>query len=626
MKRIRRYLGLEKRSEYVNNYFARANFRSSIYMSIVIIVLELWMIISLIYRWSTGDTSRDIAWYSQHMTWYVLFLLTAIFMLIFARLYLKNITDNFALGMGIMIFFSAIALYFGISVSYSDYTRGEQILCFIMMIIFVVGLLNWRPYISIIISSLAFGLFYMLMSSAPEVEMTYATQVNYFMMWVAVVMLGLAVYSQRLSEAEKDEKLENHSIRDDLTGLANMASFREQATQVLADHANSEHIFLFLDISNFKAYNEKYGFDAGSEFIRNTAKVLHHTFHRELVARFSDDHFVALTVREGLEDKLDEINRLIREQHKAMHMMIKAGAYAFTGAGVDPLIACDRARYACSTIKKHGDTILCEYDLEMDDAFKKRQYIINHLHEAIEKQYLKVYYQPVVWAKDRSICSVEALARWIDPTYGFLSPADFISALEEYRLIHWLDAAILEQVCRDIREGLDEGRQVLPVSVNFSRLDFELTDVTENLQKLIRKYNIPESYLHVEITESALIGNDEKLKNAVQIMKEKKLELWLDDFGSGYSALNVLKEYAFDVMKIDMIFLNDFEGDSKTKALLTSIVNMAESIGMKTLTEGVETEEQARFLTEIGCERMQGYLFGKPMPLKSLLDHDGVKG
>ena len=208
----------------------------------------------------------------------------------------------------------------------------------------------------------------------------------------------------------------------------------------------------------------------------------------------------------------------------------------------------------------------------------------------------------------------------LDPTYGFLSPGDFIPALEEYRLIHWLDTAILERVCRDIRDGIDEGRSVLPVSVNFSRLDFELTDVTENLQKLIKKYDIPESYLHVEITESALIGNDEKLKNAVQIMKEKKLELWLDDFGSGYSALNVLKDYAFDVMKIDMIFLKDFHGDVRTEAILKSIVNMAESIGMKTLAEGVETQEQAKFLTEIGCERLQGYLFGKPMPLKSLAD------
>ena len=620
MGKLRRYLGLEKRSEYVNNYFARANFRSSIYMSIVIIILELWMLASLLYRWVSGDNSRDSSWYSQHLTWYVVFLIAAVFMLIFAKLYLKNITDNFALGMGIMIIFSAIAIYFGVNVSYSDYTRGEQILCFIMMIIFVVGLLNWRPFISIIISSGTFALFYVIMSRAPGVEMTYATQVNYFMLWIAIVMLGLAVYGQRLAEAEKDEKLENHSIRDDLTGLANMTSFREQASLIIAAKENTEHIFLFLDISNFKAYNEKYGFDAGSEFIRKTAKALSHAFHRDLIARFSDDHFVALTVRDGVEGKLEELNRLVREDHKSTHMMIKAGAYAVKGSKVDPLIACDHARYACSMIKKYGDEILCEYDQKMDEAFKKRQYIITHIQEAIEKEYLKVYYQPVVWAKDRSICSVEALARWVDPTYGFLSPAEFVPALEEYRLIHWLDTAILERVCRDIRDGIDEGRSVLPVSVNFSRLDFELTDVTDNLQKLIKKYDIPESYLHVEITESALIGSDEKLKQAVQIMKEKKLELWLDDFGSGYSALNVLKDYAFDVMKIDMIFLKDFHGDVRTEAILKSIVNMAESIGMKTLAEGVETQEQAKFLTEIGCERLQGYLFGKPMPLKSLAD------
>ena len=256
-----------------------------------------------------------------------------------------------------------------------------------------------------------------------------------------------------------------------------------------------------------------------------------------------------------------------------------------------------------------------EYDEKMDQKFTKIQYIVNHLDEAIEKGWIVAYYQPVVWADSRQLCGAEALARWIDPVYGFLSPADFIPTLEDTHLIHKLDQAIIEYVCREMRRKLDENDPVVPVSINFSRLDFELMNVEEVLENAVNKYNIDKRYLHVEITESALADNVDFLNKNILRLRELGYAIWLDDFGSGYSSLNVLKDFVFDVIKIDMKFLTNFEKNEKTKDILDCIIRLADRLGMKNLTEGVETEAEAKFLDEIGCGRLQGFLFGKPFKL-----------
>ncbi|MCR5690755.1 MAG: EAL domain-containing protein [Eubacterium sp.] len=617
-KKIRRWLGIEKRSPYVDLYFDMANFRSSIYMSVVVLVLELWMIISLAQRWFSGDSSRTVAWYIRHLVDYGVFFLTAACMLFSAVLTLRGKIKKTLPGKIVMWFFSGVALYFGVSISYSDYAKGEQILCFIMMIIFVMGLLNWRPIVSILLSSSVFLYFYHLMVILSTKPITYATQVNFFTLWVSIVMLALAVYGQRLSEAEKSERLEKSSKEDDLTGIPNMSYFREKAPKLLARDGIEDKLFLFLDLVNFKSYNEKYGFDAGSDFICETANMVKNYFAGDLYARYSDDHFVVLTDRANIEDRIKNLTQEIRGKHDSTQISLKAGSYAPRSVKEDPSIACDHARYACNTIKKYSDCNYTEYDAMMDEGFQKKQYIITHVEDAVKNGYIQVYYQPVVWAKDRSLCGLEALARWLDPNYGFLSPGDFIPALEEYRLIHFLDQAVLTQVCLDLQASMQAGSRVLPVSINFSRLDFELFDVNQFLQETLLEYGVPKNLIHAEITESALSAKGSKLRNSASQIKTSGVELWLDDFGSGYSSLNVLKDYNFDVMKIDMVFLQDFGKNEKSKAILNSIVTMAKLIDMETLTEGVEDEEQAEFLTEIGCQRLQGYLFGKPMPLSQI--------
>ena len=195
----------------------------------------------------------------------------------------------------------------------------------------------------------------------------------------------------------------------------------------------------------------------------------------------------------------------------------------------------------------------------------------------------------------------------------FLSPGKFIPVLEECRQIHKLDKCVYEIVCRKMRECLDKNLPVFPTSLNFSRLDFELMDAVGELEKLVEKYQIPRKYLHVEITESALSDDVSRLQKSMRILREKGYSIWLDDFGSGYSSMNVLKDYKFDLLKIDMVFLKNFTGNENAHKIIKSILDLAKDLGMMTLTEGVETQEAVDFLQSAGCGRLQGYFYGKPM-------------
>jgi EAL domain-containing protein (putative c-di-GMP-specific phosphodiesterase class I) len=314
------------------------------------------------------------------------------------------------------------------------------------------------------------------------------------------------------------------------------------------------------------------------------------------------------------------LNKLVHDYDEEILLGINCGAYHLSNNQEDPRMAIDRARYAAHLIKNRFQTIYTEYDKTMSEEYHKRLYVVNSIDNAVSNGWIVPFYQPVVWSDTKELCGCEALARWMDPVYGQLFPNEFIPVLEEYRLIHKLDKAIFESVCKDIRAAIDAGRPVVPVSLNFSRLDFELMDAVQELEDLVAKYTIPKEMIHVEVTESALSDNFIKLNAAMNRIKELGYSLWLDDFGSGYSSLNVLKDYQFDVIKIDMRFLSNLESSEKARTLIDCIIKMANRINMLTLTEGVETKVQADFLKKVGCNRLQGYLFGRPIPKNALYE------
>lgn len=247
-----------------------------------------------------------------------------------------------------------------------------------------------------------------------------------------------------------------------------------------------------------------------------------------------------------------------------------------------------------------------------------RDYIITHIDEAISNGWIKVYYQPVVRALTGQLCSAESLARWIDPELGFLAPDKFIGALEDSKQIYKLDCYIVEQVCKELREHIEAGKPAFQVSINFSRLDFIMRDMLNVVEEAISKYDIPRDYLHIEITESMIAQDEDMMKSEIDRFRKRGYEIWMDDFGSGYSSLTLLQDYEFDQIKLDMRFLRNL--NEKSKEIIRYAINMAKRIGIKTLCEGVETKEQVDFLTLIGCGKFQGYFFGKPQPYDEMLE------
>ena len=533
--------------------------------------------------------------------------------------------------------FTAMCLIFGVRVSLSDYYSWKEIICFLTMVIYVGCLLIYRPYVTILLLGTSFLGFYNILLTfnegvtfkAQEIVISGVAQkiisgdaVNYLTFFISLTTICFAIYHGRLKEARKSKELEKSAKEDRLTGLWNYNYFSELASKAIGELKGdvSENVLLFVDVHNFKAFNDQRGFEAGDRFLVAIGGYLSDVFSDSLYGRQADDHFVVMTKRAGLEERLDRLNERVSAYDDEILLGINCGGYRLNASGEDPRNCIDRARYAAHLIKNRFQTVYIEYDEKMSEAYRKRLYVINNIDNAVANGWIVPYYQPVVWSDTKELCGCEVLARWMDPTYGQLFPNEFIPVLEEYRLIHKLDRAIFGFACRDLRASLDAGKPVVPVSLNFSRLDFELMDAVGELDELVKKYGLSKDLIHVEVTESALTDSMTKLTEAINRIKELGYSLWLDDFGSGYSSLNVLKDYQFDVIKLDMRFLSNLENSEKAQILIDCIVKMANRIHMLTLTEGVETKVQAEFLNRVGCDRLQGYLFGKPIPKEALYD------
>lgn len=630
-----RLLGLGPQSDAMRDYMVSSNTRAILYMSAVVLAIAVTIAVKYMTLHFAGLDYSETSFFTSIILCAVVIFTCALTFSYANKDLLMIKTNKLApLSYSTVIIFSAVCLMFGIFVSLNEFRHEGTIMLFVTMELIVICILAWRPYVSISVVAGTFALFYLMLRLETGASLGAKFVTGYVIIGISIIVTSISAYNQKHNEALKDETLMSTNrhlaetaVKDELTGAANMSFFRKRAIEILKDPQTQyqRQVFLYLDVENFRPINEKYGFDAGSSFIKKFAGQIIDVFYDGLVGRQGDDHFVVLCDKEDLEKRLTALRMYIYDCGFDTQTGLKAGGYMVKDRNIDPTVACDRARYACNSIKKHYDQDYCEYDSELDNKFIMRQYIVNNVDAAIDRGDIKVYYQPVCWAKNRKLCGYEALSKWEDPKYGFLPPSLFIPVLEEYHQVHKIDMVVVDTVCRDLRWLMDNGRPAVPVSLNFSRLDFELTDVVDLLCSCTRKYNILPEMIHVEVTESALSDKLESLHRDLDRLKSLGFPLWLDDFGSGYSSLNVLKDFSFDVMKIDMVFLSSFHNNTddikfeKTKAVLKNVVSMANDLGMHTLTEGVETLEEAEYLKSIGCERLQGYLFGKPMPLKEAL-------
>lgn len=421
-------------------------------------------------------------------------------------------------------------------------------------------------------------------------------------------------------------RVSEHADRyfDPLTGLPNLEYGRMCGENYVDDvrRAGGVPAVIFFDIVGMKLYNSANGFNRGNEFLINFAACLKKHFGDNLICRFSNDHFAVIADVTNIEVKLNKIRKCVKNSVSKISMDLFVGICKIDEYDAF-LDASENAKLACNIQKKKGDNFIRYYDEELHKDLILQNYVVNHIDEAIANGYIKVYYQPVVRTITETFCGMEALARWIDPQNGFLNPGVFIGALEESRQIHKLDSYVIEQVCKELREELDQGRPIVPVSFNLSRLDFVGCDIFEVVEQALKKYRIKRDYIRVEITES-IMASDSYIQFEIERFRLVGYEVWMDDFGSGYSSLNTLKDYKFDELKIDMAFLSNF--NEVSRVIISSTVRMAKSLGLKTLAEGVETREQLEFLKSIGCEKVQGYYYGKPQPLKDTMTHMETSG
>lgn len=403
---------------------------------------------------------------------------------------------------------------------------------------------------------------------------------------------------------------------DNMTGLPNMTSFFElaEASRKRLQEQQDDSVILFFDLMDMKSFNRWHGFAEGNRLICAIASILAQEFGAEDCGRFGQDHFAALALEEGLGERLDAIIDQCATANHGKNLPLKIGVYPNRIETVAIDVACDRAKLAANAWRKRKQSYYAFFDMHMLEEEKSRQAIVDNLDRAIEEGWIHVHYQPIVRSTNGKVCDVEALARWHDPVRGTLMPGTFIPVLEEALLIHELDLCVVRQVLRHIRRNEREGNPTVPVSINFSRADFDGYDLVSEICALVDEAGVDRNLINIEITESIVASDFEFMKEQIDRFRAQGFRVWMDDFGSGYSSLDALQSITFDLIKFDMGFLRRLDQGDEGKVILTSMVRMATSLGLDTVCEGVETAELVRFLREIGCSKLQGYYFMKPAP------------
>ncbi|MCR5723893.1 MAG: EAL domain-containing protein [Treponema sp.] len=439
--------------------------------------------------------------------------------------------------------------------------------------------------------------------------------------------ITLAIIHIRTTHLKHEEKLRQLMNQDLLTGVLSMSAFRVKAKELLRSHPDKVYVLSYSNIRDFKYINESLGMDAGDEllcFWADKGKSI--TTDEDALGRIDADHFAILRHLDSLEQLDADVKSVVEpvrdffiNRNQEIRVQICTGVYVVTpddleDIQIDKMLDC--ARLAESRLRKNHKSNFEFYNEEQWKTGKLVVDLANHLPAAIESNEVQVWYQPQVDYTTGIIIGAEALTRWNSTNRGWGSPADFIPALEETGLVFDLDLFVWERACQDLHRWNQEGKH-RTVSVNLSRADFAKdTDIPNHFLHLIQTYQLSPDQLHIEITESAYVDNPELLINTTNRLRRHGFQVEMDDFGSGYSSLNMLKEVQVDRIKLDLHFLTETGDQRKGRIIIEHIINMAQALGMEVIAEGVEYKDQACFLKELGCTEMQGFLFQKPMPAK----------
>lgn len=422
------------------------------------------------------------------------------------------------------------------------------------------------------------------------------------------------------------EDITEFSEKDVLTGGYNRRGFIRITERLLNEVPDrTKYAVLFFNVKDFKAVNELFGVESGDVVLQNIFRTLTHSkLSPVITARVESDHFVCLVENKNLDfEELTSVcdNKFVKDG-KCMNLIIRCGIFYVEEKPMKISGMIDRAKLAKRYITDEYVQPYMVYDHSMQVAYIDKAKLAGELQEGIAKEQFKVYYQPVIDTKTGKIASAEALIRWIHPDKGFISPALFIPALEENGHISELDFYVLKKVWQFINDRCENNKFVVPISVNLSWMDFYDEIMMEKILKEMDRFreNGREHMARFEITETSYAAIRENRSGILESLRIKNAKILLDDFGSGFSSFGMLQDYDFDILKIDMSFIRKIGENPKTKSIVHSIIGMAHEIGIKTVAEGVETEEQVSFLRQSGCDYIQGYYYSKPLPEEEFVE------
>ena len=410
--------------------------------------------------------------------------------------------------------------------------------------------------------------------------------------------------------------LEQNEI-DEKTGLLNKVAFCNAASRFMNDCHGTQCAILRWDVDGFKVLNDVYGISEGDRYLRVIGDHLkNYDFDKMIFGRWVADHFVGCMKIEDFNcnKMLEELERVIKSADFGFDIITRMGVYIVEDPSIDVSLMCDRALMALKSIKGDYSNRVAFYDEAMRANLIEEQQITNEMESALKDGHFVVYLQPQINYTTGKLHGAEALVRWKHPTKGLIPPAKFIPIFEKNGFITHLDMFVWEEACRMLRRWIDAGHTPVPISVNVSRIDIYSLRLTEHFKNLLEKYDLDPEMLRIEITESAYIDSPSHLINSVERLRDAGYCVEMDDFGSGYSSLNTLKDVPFDMLKLDMKFIDSNSNDSKGGSILSSVVGMSRRLNLPVLAEGVETKAQADYLKSIGCLYMQGYYFSKPVP------------
>lgn len=428
--------------------------------------------------------------------------------------------------------------------------------------------------------------------------------------------------------AEIEQNLKFYSEKDTLTALPNMRAFLQSAQVLIEEHPEEEYEIVRMDIERFRIISEMFGIDEGDKLLKFIAvKIQEYLDEEDEVAycRIASDVFaMCIPVHSySVDTMIQKLQKAVTEYPKNYEVVLSFGRYYVTKEDREQKVPVsnlvDRAAAAQITIKGNYLQHVAVYDESIRKKEADEAMILSEMNHALENGEFQVYLQPKVNMQTGKIIGSEALVRWQHPGKGLISPAAFVPVFEKNGFIIEIDKYMIRNTCAIIRRWIDSGIPVYPVSVNLSRLNLYNKRIIQDIREYVEEYHIPREYISFEITESAFSGDNSYIKILAEKLQKEHFKVLMDDFGSGYSSLNTLKEIPVDVLKIDLKFLPAGENDEKANLIIKHVVEMAVDLDLMIIVEGVEREEQVEFLTKIGCKIAQGFYYYRPI---SVLEYE----